>query len=449
MSSPIDFLLWRFGAAAKQEAIIWRGQTFNYQWLHHQILYWTQKLRKWGIQSGQVVLLEADFSPNAMALFLALTELGVILVPMTESIAHKKEEFSEIAQGEILIQIDEQDNVNKIELRRKADHELYQKLHERKQPGLVLFSSGSTGTSKAALHDLSLLLRKYQKSRKVLKTLTFLLFDHIGGIDTFLYNLANTSTVVTVPDRSPKTIFESISKYGVEVLPVSPTFLRLCLLTDEISKHDLTSLRYITYGTEPMPDSVLEQVRNRFPNVTLLQKYGTTEIGTLRSKSKSNDSLWLKIGGEGFETRVVDGLLEIRAKSAMLGYLNAPSPFTEDGWFQTGDEVEVDGEWLRILGRRSEIINVGGEKVYPAVVEGVLQEMEGVVDVAIRGESHPITGMIVCAKVQVSTGESVREFRTRMRNFCKDRLQPFQTPVKIEITQEGLHGARFKKMRRN
>lgn len=55
----------------------------------------------------------------------------------------------------------------------------------------------------------------------------------------------------------------------------------------------------------------------------------------------------------------------------MLGYLNAASPFTDDGWFKTGDEVEQDGEWLRILGRRSEIINVGGEKVSPAEIEGV------------------------------------------------------------------------------
>ena len=47
----------------------------------------------------------------------------------------------------------------------------------------------------------------------------------------------------------------------------------------------------------------------------------------------------------------------------MLGYLNSPSPFTEDGWFQTGDEVRIDGEWLHILGRRSEIINVGGERI--------------------------------------------------------------------------------------
>jgi acyl-CoA synthetase (AMP-forming)/AMP-acid ligase II len=91
-----------------------------------------------------------------------------------------------------------------------------------------------------------------------------------------------------------------------------------------------------------------------------------SELGILRCKSKAADSLWVKIGGEAFETRVREGLLEIKAKSAMLGYLNAPSPFTDDGWFKTGDLVEVDGECFRILGRKSDLINVGGEKVYPA-----------------------------------------------------------------------------------
>lgn len=88
--------------------------------------------------------------------------------------------------------------------------------------------------------------------------------------------------------------------------------------------------------------------------------------------------MWDKIGGEGFETRVVDRILQIKATSAMLGYLNAPSLFTSDGWFITGDSVEVNGEYLRILGRKSTIINVGGENVYPSEVESVIQEMENI-----------------------------------------------------------------------
>jgi acyl-CoA synthetase (AMP-forming)/AMP-acid ligase II len=141
-------------------------------------------------------------------------------------------------------------------------------------------------------------------------------------------------------------------------------------------------------------------------------------------------------------------MLEIKAKSAMLGYLNAPSPFTEDGWFITGDAVEVDGEWIRILGRKSELINVGGEKVYPAEVESVLQTMEGVEDVAVTGLPNPITGQIVFARIKLSRPESLANFRARMREYCRDRLDRFKIPQKVELVEDGLHGERFKKMRR-
>ena len=98
----------------------------------------------------------------------------------------------------------------------------------------------------------------------------------------------------------------------------------------------------------------------------------------------------------------------------MLGYLNAPSPFDDEGYFDTGDKVEVDGEWLRILGRESEIINVGGSKVYPAEVEDALLEIEGVVDAAVHGEAHPITGQIVAATVVLDRAEPAAAFELRM-----------------------------------
>jgi acyl-CoA synthetase (AMP-forming)/AMP-acid ligase II len=234
----------------------------------------------------------------------------------------------------------------------------------------------------------------------------------------------------------------------VQLLPTSPTFLNLILVSEAYKRYDLASLETVTYGTEVMPESTLRRFHELFPRVRLLQTYGLSEVGILRSKSKSSDSLWVKVGGEGFETRVVDGMLEIKAKSAMLGYLNAPSPFTADGWFKTGDAVEVDGEYIKILGRKSELINVGGEKVYPAEVESVLQTMDGVLEVAVRGEPHPMTGQIVTATVRLATAEALPEFRQRMRAFCQDKLARYKIPQKIVITAEAVHSERFKKMRR-
>jgi len=221
----------------------------------------------------------------------------------------------------------------------------------------------------------------------------------------------------------------------------------MILVSQAHKEHDLSSLKTVTYGTEVMPESTLERFHSLYPDMRMLQTYGLSEVGILRSKSKSSNSLWVKVGGEGFDTRVVDGLLEIKAKSAMLGYLNAPSPFTEDGWFITGDAVEVDGEYIRILGRKSELINVGGEKVYPAEVESVIQTMDGVEEVVVTGEPHPMTGSIVVAKVKLDTDETLPVFRKRLRSFCSDKLSRFMIPQKVVIVESALHGDRFKKMR--
>jgi len=289
--------------------------------------------------------------------------------------------------------------------------------------------------------------KKYKTRRLCYRTLAFLLFDHIAGLDTLLYSLSNGSCLVTVNDRSPDTVCRVIEKHFVDVLPTSPTFLNLLIFSEAYRRHNLSSLKYITYGTEVMPEATLKKCADLFPGVTIIQKYGATEVGTLRSKSKSSDSPWVKVGGEGFATRIVDGMLQVKAQSAMVGYLNAPSPFTEDGWFKTGDAVETDGDYIRIHGRQSEIINVGGEKVFPAEVENLIQGMNNVADVAVFGEKNPITGNIVCAKVRLIRQEDKRRFLARLKKYFREKTAAYKVPVKIEIVDKTFHGERFKKMR--
>lgn len=435
------------------EAVIWRDDTYSYAWLRERVRYWRDRLVARQIDSGAVVALEADFTPNSIALFLALTNQGCILVPLTASVEAKKDEFLEIAACEWRIHIDDRDDVRIEQTSVTASHPMFVELRHRGHPGLVLFSSGSTGKSKAAVHDMDGLLQKFKVPRPGLRTLIFLLYDHIGGVNTMLHVLANAGCLVTVADRRPEVVLAAVEQHRVELLPASPTFLNLILLSEAHHRFDLSSLRLVTYGTEPMLESTLLRFHREFPDVRLLQTYGLSEVGILRSKSLRSDSLWVKIGGEGYETRVVDGILHIRAKSAMLGYLNAESPFTRDGWFVTGDLVEVDGEYMKILGRQSELINVGGEKVYPAEVESVIQELPEVAEVSVYAEQNLILGQIVCARVTPSDaadqeGEAARALGARVRKHCRSRLQKFKVPVKVEIIADGQHGERFKKMRR-
>ena len=279
-------------------------------------------------------------------------------------------------------------------------------------------------------------------------TLAFLMIDHIGGINTLFSALANGGTVVATAERNPDQVCAIIERCGVELLPTSPTFLNLLLMSEAYQSYDLSSLKLITYGTESMPQSTLDSIRSIFPSVRVQQTYGLSELGILRSKSESSDSLWVRIGGEGYETKIQDGTLRIRAKAAMLGYLNAPSPFDADGWFDTHDAVETKGEFVRFLGRQSDIVNVGGRKVYPAEVENVLLQMPNVTDATVVGENHPITGHVVLARVRLRHAEKPATFRRRLRDFCRTRLESYKVPARIVIVNQNQVSGRYKKIRR-
>ncbi|MGP1470668.1 MAG: ANL family adenylate-forming protein [Schwartzia sp. (in: firmicutes)] len=442
-----DFFRERFEAHADQEAIVWNDRSYLYSDL---LAYWQsdkEKLEKL-IQRPMVVALEGDFSPHAATILLCLIDLHCIIVPLTKRAGSHRETCEELAEAEAVIRIGDEDTFLFFKTGQQAVHPLLVGLKRKNHPGLVFFSSGSTGERKAVVHDAVPLLAKFHMVRKAMRMITFLLFDHMGGLNTLLYILSNAGCMVALSSRQPDVVCAMIEKYRVEALPTSPTFLNLLLLSGAHEKYSLESLKIVTYGTEMMPESTLQRFHALFPHITLLQTYGLSEIGVVRSKSKASDSLWVKIGGEDFQTRVVEGQLEIKAKSAMLGYLNAKSPFTIDGWLRTGDLVEEDGDYIRFLGRASEVINVGGQKVYPAQVESVLQMMPGVEEAVVSGEANVLTGQIVKARVKLRHDEPAVMFKKRLKIFCQGKLENYQIPQKVVVVRESLHSERFKKMRK-
>jgi acyl-coenzyme A synthetase/AMP-(fatty) acid ligase len=443
----IEWLLEKMVQWREKPAIVWHDQAFPYGQILDLVTFWQNQLRAEGVRSGEVVALEGDYSPNACALLLALVDNKNIIVPVTAATGPHREEFMETAEVQAVVTFDDKDEYHIERRPTTVNNSLTIQLKNMGEPGLVLFSSGSTGKNKAALHNFTPLLEKYKVARKSMCTITFLLFDHIGGINTLFHTFSNGGTVVSVRSRDPEVVCKAIEKHQAELLPTSPTFLNLLPISEAHRQYDLSSLKLITYGTEVMPESTLRRLHEIFPDVKLQQTYGLSELGILRSKSRDSSSLWVKIGGEGFETKVVDGILWVRAQSAMMGYLNAPSPFDAEGWMNTQDLVEVDGDYIRILGRRSDIINVGGQKVYPAEVESILMQMENVKDAAVRGERNPLTGNIVVARLVLDKPEESTLLKRRVRNFCKDKLETYKIPVKLEIETELRHTERFKKVR--
>ncbi|GAA1867673.1 fatty acid--CoA ligase family protein [Myceligenerans crystallogenes] len=449
LTHMIDTYLQRLTVWPSQDAIIDETGSTTYLTLLGDISRIGDALRDAGIGSGAVVAVEAPHSAQAAAALLALAELHAICVPMTRLPEAKRTEFLEVGEVEWIVRIPDDLTSDPTVSRTgvTASHPLYDQLRDKALPGLVLFSSGTTGRSKASVLDLNRIVERYQGNRPAQRILSFLNLDHIGGINTLLHTLGHGGTVVTVPDRTPDEVLATVQRHRVNVLPTTPTFLTMLLISGAIENYDLSSLTHITYGTEPMPQQTLERLSRALPEVRLKQTYGLSELGILATRSKSDDSLWVKLGGEGFDYKIVDDVLWIRSEMAMLGYLNAEAPFDEDGYFNTQDSVRVDGEYLQILGRRSEIINVGGEKVYPNEVESVLLELDNVIDVTVSGLPNPVTGQVVQAALHLADDEDLRTLRRRIDAHCRNRLEPYKVPAKISITQGAHHSERFKKVR--
>jgi acyl-coenzyme A synthetase/AMP-(fatty) acid ligase len=387
---------------------------------------------------GDVVAIIGDFNPSTILTFLQLIDIGVVVVPLTIETKHEHEYFFESALVDVVVYGDE--------VKRRSHnhkHELIENLKDLGHAGLILFSTGTTGRPKAILHDLSLFLKRFETPRPTLRTINFLLFDHIGGINTLLHTLFNKGVVVAPESRSVDSILETCRRFNVEVLPTTPTFLRMMLMSDAIPSQVPDCLKVITYGTERMDQPTLDELCHLLPNVDFRQTFGMSELGIVRVKSKARDSLYMRVGGEGVETRVIDGVLQIRSSSRMLGYLNAPSPFDDEGWYDTKDVVEEKDGFYKVTGRTSDVINVGGLKFMASEVERVALQFPNISLVKVIAKANPITGQHVELLVQPSKSSAVDKFE--LIKFLKNRLQAHMVPKRIQFDSITV-GHRFKKI---
>jgi acyl-CoA synthetase (AMP-forming)/AMP-acid ligase II len=445
----MDWLIERFRTAKERIAFIHEGREVSYGGVVATIVDFYKYLQDAGIQRGDTVAVLGDYSPEVFCMIMALGSNNSIVIPLTRSSVVEESVALAVSGCEWYVEFDAAGRSATITNRGlKSDNALLNEFRQRGTPGMVLFSSGSTGKPKGILHDFNQVAEKFRKQRAPVVAIPFLMIDHFGGINTILAITSSLGTVVTVEDRSVANICAAIEKYKVELLPATPSFLTLMMASHLHSKYDLSSLKRITYGTEVMPQSTLDRLNKAFPAVVLQQTYGLSEVGVLRSQSRGDGTLWVRIGGEGFQTKIVDGVLWVKSAYAMVGYLNAQSEFDADGWFNTQDQVEMDGEYFRILGRVTDLINVGGQKVYPTEVENVVLQLENIRDVVVFGEKHGLLGQIVVAKVALESPETVDSVKKRIRLACHETLASFKIPSKVILADGALHSARQKKIRR-
>jgi acyl-coenzyme A synthetase/AMP-(fatty) acid ligase len=429
----------------KGTSIICNDRSFSFIELNLRIEFYKVILHKY---SNQVIGIVTEFNFESISLLLALSTTNNIAVPLVFTTEAEFQNKILAAKINVLFKYNKETNL-------LYDQEISNEKHPNSKPGIILFSSGTTGTPKMMFHEfckLFKILEQPTKRQRDIKILLFLMFDHIGGINTLLNCIKDGSTIIIPTLRTPDYIINLIDKYNINVLPTTPTFLNLLLINITNNFEKINSLKLISYGTERMPESVLINLKRHLPHVKLLQTFGTSETGILKTVSKNSNSLYFKIDDDRYDYKIVDDVLFIKSTMNINGYLNQDSDkFDKDGWYNTGDIVKVDDDgFLMVIGRVNEIINVGGLKVMPTEIEKVLMEFDGLLDCIVYGEFNALTGQMVSSKIVLDNSKfrNINEISIKkiIKNYCSLKLDKYKVPVKIVFVDKIEFTNRFKKL---
>ena len=438
-----------FHSHADHRALVHGDEEVTYRELLEEVRECENLLNLHGVRAGEVVALGGDFSKQTLAAFLALSRNSNIIVPISKTVEPEIVERMRASGAERHIRF-RGSSYEAYSVGNRSRHPLIEQLRNSGRSGLVLFSSGSTGIPRGMLHDLDTLLSRYTRARsRRLRVLLLLLFDHIGGLDVLFRALFGGFTLVIPEVRDVDGIAQLIQRHRIEVLPATPSFLNLMMISGAHERYDLSSLKVIAYGAESMPEPLLKQMHKCFPRTQLQQKFGTSETSAIGVRSRSVDSLFIKVDDPDTDYRIVEGELWLRSRTRILGYLNGSSEGLEDdNWYCTGDLVEENGDgYFKIIGRKHNLINVGGRKVLPLEIESLLLSEPYVADCIVRAEENLITGQAAVAEIVLDGTVAPQSAKRRLRRLCRERLAAYKQPVRIRVVNRITTNERFKKMR--
>lgn len=287
---------------------------------------------------------------------------------------------------------------------------------------------------------------------------------HVFGltVNTLVPIVRGLATHV-IPRFSPAAVLRAITKTKPTILMAIPSMYGALLRAKSTSGDAFRGFRLVVSGGEPLPDAIARGFRERF-GVELLEGYGLTETSPVLSLNapkchkRGTVGRPLKnvevriIGADSAEMPIGDeGEITVRGPNVMLGYHNRPSEtaavLNADGWFATGDLGTIDADgFLRITGRKKDLIIVGGENVHPGEIESVLEQHPAVEEAAVIGMPDASRGEAPLAFVTFKADHSATEIE--MRSFAKQRLAGFKVPKEIRVVEDFPRGPTGKVLKR-
>jgi acyl-CoA synthetase (AMP-forming)/AMP-acid ligase II len=316
--------------------------------------------------------------------------------------------------------------------------------------GVTILTSGTEGQPKAATHTWESLSRPVRKNTSPQNWLLAYRLNLYAGIQVMLQALLNHGTLI-VPETgaSAADVVRMLRVHGAQYASATPSFWRRLLLFADRAEFREVPLSQITLGGEPVDQPILDELGKLFPHARITHIFATTELGrcfsVLDGQAGFPKSFLHEAAPGNAELRVEDGQLFVRSPNRMCGYELAAnketvsemvSPPDTAGWLPTGDLVQIEGDRVHFVGRLNELINVGGNKVRPIVVERFIRAIAGVADVRVYATSSSVAGQLVACDVVPAAGVSGAALQATINKECRRKLANYQIPRVINLVAE-------------
>jgi acyl-coenzyme A synthetase/AMP-(fatty) acid ligase len=311
----------------------------------------------------------------------------------------------------------------------------------------VLLTSGTTGVPKLVVHTLQSLAgalpRQPPAGRRCVWS-TFYDIRRYGGLQMYLRALAcGLSFVLSTPGASTREYFTRAAAHGVTHISGTPSHWRGALMSGDAA---LLTPDYVRLSGEVADQALLDGLRSAYPGALVAHAFASTEAGVAFEVNDGLAGFPAALLGEHGEIlrKVENGTLRVRSPRIAAGYLGDASRVADaEGFVDTGDLIELQGDRYYFRGRDGGIINVGGLKVYPEEVEAVLNADPRVRVSLVRARRNSITGAVVVADVVAADSGSpaldaaaLDLLRTELLNACRRTLPPHKVPAMLRFVAE-------------
>jgi acyl-CoA synthetase (AMP-forming)/AMP-acid ligase II len=493
------------------EFIIDGGDRLTYREVADKVDRVAEGLIDHGVQHGDRISTWLSNCHEIVVTWLAAAKIGAVLVPMNthykeqeaayalsqskSSVLVYKPEFAGTNFEEMVASL--QDNIDSLEHTvaigdserpesvRWADiaegnADLADNVIRRQQevspddPNLIVFTSGTTGDPKGAVHDHNSILKNEERITEWMNAspedyrLSYLPPYHIAGSCTEVIGpMMIGSSIVFLEAFDPVEAMEWVESESVSIMSGIPTHFKMILNHERYDEFDLSSLRGGWVGGSAVDESLALSLRNDLGMDEMVVVYGMTETISVTTFTEPDDTiqhitttdgrpiseidreLW---GTEpGFEVRIFDtetdselpagqeGEIRVRGDVVLREYFNMPEKTQEaidkDGWFHTGDRgIMTDDGYLTVTGRIKDIFIVGGENVAPAEVEEYISTHDSVKIVSVVGIPHERLGQVGKAYVEPKPGHEITG--KEIIDYCEGGIAGFKVPRRVEIYQE-------------